>query len=120
MKKLIPALTITALILSFLGNSQVLAQANEPPYNFSTVQVNVWEMLKKAAKWLLNIVIFIGVIMIVWAGFTFITAGGDSAKTKKSLNIIIYALVGIGIALLAYWIINAVFGFIGVQTTVTP
>lgn len=119
MKKIIPFLLLSIVLVPFLATAQ--GGVAEPPLSFPTnTTLNIWEMLKKAAKWLLNIVILVGVIVIVWAGFTYVTAAGDSEKTKKSLNAIIYALLGIAIALLAYWLVNVVLGFIGIPTSVNP
>lgn len=118
MKTFIPFLLLSIVLMPLLVSAQ---SATEPSIGFpTTTNIDIWTMLKKAAKWLLNIVIFVGVIIIVYAGFTYVTAAGDSEKTKKALNMIIYALLGIAIALLAYWLVNVVLGFIGISTTVTP
>lgn len=119
MKKLIPFVLLSITLFPLLAIAQ--GGVAEPPISFPTnTTLNIWEMLKKAAKWLLNIVVLVGVIIIVWAGFTYVTAAGDSDKTKKALNAIIYALLGIAIALLAYWLVNVVLNFIGIPTTVSP
>lgn len=50
----------------------------------------------------------ISVIVIVLAGFMYVTSGGEPEKTKKAKNTIIYALVAIVLAVLA----NAIVGFV--------
>jgi len=42
------------------------------------------------------------VVMGLWAGILFITAGGDSAKVTTARNILLYAIVGIAVAILAF------------------
>jgi len=43
----------------------------------------------------------IAVIMIIMGAFSFVTAGGDPEKTMKARNYIMYAAIGIAVALLA-------------------
>ncbi|MGE4554873.1 MAG: hypothetical protein AB7D02_01990, partial [Candidatus Paceibacterota bacterium] len=62
---------------------------------------NVFNILWKAVNWFFNIVIIIGIIFIIFAGFKYVTSGGDPNNTKKAMTILVYALIGIAIALLA-------------------
>ena len=55
-----------------------------------------------------NIVIIVGALYIVYAGWLYITAGGDDEKAKKGLSGLVQALIGIGIALLAKGLIFVV------------
>lgn len=48
------------------------------------------------------------VIMVIVAGFKYITSGGDSAKVTSAKNTLIYALIGIAVAVLAQFIIQFV------------
>lgn len=58
----------------------------------------------------INLLIFIAgmiaVIVIVIAGIRFVTSNGDSSTTSKARNEIIYAAVGLVVALSAYVIVN--------------
>jgi energy-converting hydrogenase Eha subunit E len=116
---LISILAISVLLLTgtFVKAENPSPSTTTLPYEFVPPQtsLDIWGMLKQAAKWLLAITAGVAVIMIVWAGFTYVTAGGDSEKTKKSLNIIIYALVGLTIAFLAYWIVYMLATFLNIQ-----
>ena len=49
------------------------------------------------------------VIMIIIAGLKFITAGGDSSGLASARNTLIYALVGLAIAVLAQFLVHFVF-----------
>jgi len=55
-----------------------------------------------AVKTLLSIVGIIMVIMIIWGGFIWMTAGGDEAKVKKGKDIIVNTTIGLIIVLSAY------------------
>lgn len=61
-----------------------------------------------------NILLFfvgaISVIMIIIAGLRYVTSGGNSATVTAAKNTILYAVIGIVIALLAYAIVNFVIG----------
>jgi len=48
----------------------------------------------------------VAVIMIIISGFNYITSGGDSNKVAAAKNTLIYAVIGIAVAVLAQVIIN--------------
>lgn len=50
----------------------------------------------------------IAVAVIVIGGILYVTSTGDSAKTKRAQNTILYGVVGLVIAILAYAIVNFV------------
>jgi cytochrome bd-type quinol oxidase subunit 2 len=56
-------------------------------------------------SWIVGI---ISVIMIIIAGLSFVTSGGDAEKAKKARSTITYALTGLVIVLLAQVIVNFV------------
>lgn len=60
----------------------------------------------------------ISVVMLLYGGFRYIISGGDSKKVTDAKNTILYAIIGLVIAVLAYAIVNFVLTTIGV-TTVT-
>lgn len=51
---------------------------------------------------------FIAVGMIIYAGIQYITANGDTAKTKKATNTIIFSIVGLVVIIAAFTITNFV------------
>lgn len=59
---------------------------------------------------LLFIIGAISVIMIIIGGLRYVISGGDASKVSAAKNTILYAVVGIVVALLAYAIINFVIG----------
>lgn len=50
------------------------------------------------------------VAVIVLGGVTFVTSQGDAAKVTKAKNTIIYGIVGLFVAILAFAIVNFVLG----------
>jgi len=61
----------------------------------------------------------ISVIMLIYGGFRYVVSGGDNKKVTDAKNTILYAIIGLIIALLAYAIVNFVISAVtGVTTTV--
>lgn len=61
---------------------------------------------------IINVVVgvvgFVAVAMIVMGGISFATSQGDTAKTTKARNTVLYGVVGLVVALLAFAIVNFV------------
>jgi len=68
--------------------------------------------LNSIVKLIINAVIFIigiiAVIMIILGGVTYATSQGDSGKVKKGKDTILYGIIGLVVALLAFAIVNFV------------
>ncbi|QQS65275.1 hypothetical protein IPO96_01845 [Candidatus Saccharibacteria bacterium] len=52
----------------------------------------------------------VAVIMIIFAGFKYITSGGDSGKVTSAKNTIVYAAIGLVVVALAQFIVKFVLG----------
>jgi hypothetical protein len=57
-----------------------------------------------ATDWIFWVVFVVAAIIIVVAGFMFMTASGDPEKVKKARMIFIYGLVGVVVAVIAKFI----------------
>lgn len=63
----------------------------------------------------------ISVIMIIYGGIQYSTSAGDSGKVTNAKNTILYAVVGLIVAILAYAIVNFVIeSFTAKKTEETP
>ena len=64
------------------------------------------------AKDVVNIMFFIigvmAVIMIIWGGIRYVLSAGNSTALTSAKNTIIYSIIGLIIAILAYAIVNFV------------
>ncbi len=78
-------------------------------------EIKPGNLLIEALNWVFNIVLVICVIILIYAGLLYASAGGDQLKVKKAMSTLIYALIGIAIALGAQAIINLVTVSIGAQ-----
>lgn len=68
--------------------------------------------LKNDIKTIVNVMLFIlgaiAVIMIIVGGIRYTTSNGDAQQTKGAKDTILYAVVGLVVAILAYAIVNFV------------
>ena len=58
----------------------------------------------------LGVIGFVAVVMIIMGGVQYTTSSGDAAKVTKAKNTILYGIVGLVVALLAFAIVNFVLG----------
>ena len=56
----------------------------------------------------LGVLGFVAVVVIIYGGFTYMTSNGDAAKLTKARNTIVYGVIGLIVALLAFAIVNFV------------
>ena len=61
---------------------------------------------------IINVLLFLigvlSVIMIIYGGFRFVTSGGSAESVKSAKNTILYSIVGLVVAILAFAIVNFV------------
>ena len=64
------------------------------------------------AKDFVNIMLFavgiLAVIMLIWGGIRYVLSGGDSGAVSSAKKTILYTVVGLIVAILAYAIVNFV------------
>lgn len=62
---------------------------------------------------LIIIAIVLSLLFIIWGGIDWITSGGDKQKLQSARHKIVFALVGLVIVFVSFFIINAVYYFLG-------
>lgn len=65
-----------------------------------------------AANWLFAAAIFLSIVFALLASLDYITSAGDPAKVKKATNRLIYAAIGVAVALVAFFIPGVVAGLL--------
>ncbi len=68
------------------------------------------ELALRIVNYFLTFLGFLSVLMVIYGGILYITAGGEEEKAKKGKTIIMYAAIGIIIVLLSFAIINTILG----------
>jgi hypothetical protein len=59
------------------------------------------ELVDAVIEWILNIAMVLAPLVLVYGGLTYITAAGDTSKMTQAKKIILYAVIGFILALLA-------------------
>lgn len=77
---------------------------------------NLGAWIKSIVNVILYIIGAIAVVMIVIGGLRYVLSGGDSSQTKSAKDTILYAVIGLVVAVLAYSIVN----FVVFNLTTTP
>ena len=67
-------------------------------------------VFKKITNTALFLIGAISVIMLIYGGIRYTTSGGNAASVTAAKNTILYAIVGIVVAVLAFAIVNFVLG----------
>lgn len=81
---------------------------NNTVCNATTTDTSVSKIIKNVVNVLLYLLGAAAVIVIVIAGIMYVSSGGETTSVTKAKNMLLYAVVGLVIALLAYAIVNFV------------
>ena len=115
MKKLVVIIgMMAALIASLVVASSVSAQSVDiyGACSGSSGEVckNRGATIQPLFKNLVDAVLLILGAVSVVGGFQYVTSAGDSGKVKAAKSTIMYAVIGVAVALLSYAIVDFVFG----------
>jgi len=113
------ALSVSAATSSYGLDATIKAGKLQAPFNTAAVDANPGQLLStKIGQIVGSIISFVGVvlmILIIYAGFLWMTASGNEKKTEQAKSILLSAVIGLIIVLSAY----AITAFIGRQLTET-
>jgi len=90
MKKIL----LTAVLISLLVVPAVNVLAQESP----PADLDVMEVLERIVDWLFTILLVVAAIFIVVAAYYFVTATGNPETVSKARNFVMYALIGVAVA----------------------
>lgn len=117
--------TLLSLVVLGVGLLNVLALAQP---SLATTQQNVLDQIKgdsniglvdgniddptklitTALQYLMVAIVVVAIVMIIIGGIRYATSGGNADKVKTAKNTILYAVIGLAVALLALVIVNLV------------
>lgn len=96
---------LTALMLSAVFSSFAAAAADLPdlsaPDNVITDKGTFLKKVTTIINWIFTIFVVFAIIFVILAAFQFITGGGDSKNVESARNKLMWAAVGVIVALLA-------------------
>lgn len=100
------------IVLVGLTLFPLLALAQVPgPIITSPTQIT--QLLQNVLNFVGFIVLIIALIMLLWSAILYMTAGGSEERVGKAKNYLIYAIVGIVVAVLAYSVQPFIQNFLG-------
>ena len=109
-KKIIKYVAISLAIGMELLPAIALAQGSLPQITLDKdTLTTVFDNIK---EWVAEAIFILGILMVLYAAFLYMTSAGDDTKIDKAKKTFIYGIVGIIIALLAYGIWDAVESFL--------
>ncbi len=94
---------------STYANTSILDKINTSEVSgLSDGEIDVSGLVTKGLNYLMYAVAVISVVMIIFGGIRYATSGGNAEKVKSAKNTILYAVVGLAVALLALVIVKFV------------
>ena len=126
-KKIVSLALVSLMFAPFLvlgeGNfmpepSEQLGSGLGDQYTFS--DKSIVEVVETIGSYVIGILVIVAVFYVLWAAYTFITAAGDTEKITSARNRIMYAGIGIIVALLAQGIVSLVLNIGGAGAGTTP
>lgn len=110
MKKIATGLlAVSLLVLPFVAAAQINTATNLGT-TFGLGSADLQSTVIKIIQWVLGFLGLIAVLMILYGGFTWMTAGGNEDKVSTAKKIITAAVVGLIVVLLAWAIVTFVVG----------
>lgn len=100
MKKSLSTLILISLISLFMLPAIISVIAQGTGIITSVEQLDT--LVQKIVNWFSGFVLVVAVLFILLAAWTFLTAGGNPDSVAKARQMLIYALVGIAVAVLAW------------------
>jgi len=73
---------------------------------------DVAELILKVINYSLIVLGVLAVLIFIYAGFLYLTASGDQARIDRAKNTLLYAVVGVVVAVLGYVAVATVQNFI--------
>jgi ABC-type uncharacterized transport system permease subunit len=104
MKKKYQTRFFGALILTtFLVGSSALAEETIPTV-IGTIDINTF--VARIINYVLSMVGSIALILFIYGGLLWMTAGGSAAKVDKGKKVIVWSVIGMGIVFFSYMIVR--------------
>lgn len=112
------AILVFAILFSFNVAMPQITKAADCPEGYSLsngacianpdLPDNINVIIKKIVNAMLYVLGALSVIMLIYGGFRYTTSGGNANSVVAAKNTILYAIVGVVVALTSYAIVNFV------------
>lgn len=116
---LVSSFVFTTIVQAKVDLTAPLESAGKGIYGGEPPATDMPTIIGNVIKVVLGLVGIIMVIIVVYAGYLWMTAGGESDQVKKAKDWMLNATIGILICLVAYTLSTFVVGKI-IESTMTP
>lgn len=117
MKKILPILVLAGFSAVLLAPLVAWADTTpESPETAPTVVESAHELIsliERIGNWVFALLIAVAAVFLIYAGFKWVTAGGNPEEVNKARLMLINALIGVAIALLARGMVQVIRSVIG-------
>ena len=119
------AAALVAIVgISLIGQSAsalTLMDVFSGPYRGEGQPASLFDGSTAIVPRVINLMLFIvgvlAIFMMIYGGIRYVLSGGDNGKVKDAKNTILYAIVGLIVAILGYAIVNWVVSMVGSGAT---
>lgn len=118
MSKKIIKTAFYGMVLSFLVLPLIVAAQPQVPTGGPTTVANVYDIFLTVMRWVFAFAMVLALIIVVWGGITYMTAGGDEEKVGAAKKRIIWGLVGIIIIIAAWALVTIIARFLGITVPI--
>jgi hypothetical protein len=103
---------LVIVIVPLILFTPVIISAADEAGNVNLTVDRLETILNNIKGWFAGIVFIIGTLMMLYAAFLYMTSGGDDSKIEKAKKTLVWGIVGIIVALLAYGIWTTIYNFL--------
>ena len=118
------AVFVATVGMSLIGQSAsalTLMDVFSGPYRGEGQPASLFDGSTAIVPRVINLMLFIvgvlAIFMMIYGGIRYVLSGGDNGKVKDAKNTILYAIVGLIVAILGYAIVNWVVSVVGSGAT---
>ena len=112
-----------ACLANLNANALTLMDVFSGPYRGEGQPTSLFDGSTAIIPRIINLMLFIvgvlAIFMMIYGGIRYVLSGGDNNKVKDAKNTILYAIVGLIVAILGYAIVNWVVSVVGAGATTT-
>lgn len=121
MKQAFYGATVTALAVAPLVAGAALGLPSSNGFNVNNAtnassgltNTTIYDLISVFMNWLLGIIGVLAVIAFVISGILYLTAAGDEGQIEKAKSVMMYAIIGLVVALIGLIVVNAIAGLTG-------
>lgn len=101
MKRIVLAITLISVLAAALATPVTVALARHIIDHIENVpaDLDIFLVINRVVNFLFTLLLLIAAVCIVIAAFYFVTAAGDPERVGKARQFVIFALVGVAVAL---------------------